>query len=385
MKVLSITPDIDSGGAAKSLFLLARQVVAEGHEMHIISIAKPSRTKRKVEELAAMGVTVDYFDIPYFPLKLYVCPIPFVRNAKRTVRSLPVYRQLAARVRELGPDIIHYNSYTTLLIAQWLKGYPAVLHAREVMVEPTRSMPLVRHMVRRRIDEIVAIAPEEGEQAERVFGIPVTTVFNWPEKPQQLLPMPEDGPLVYAVFSHVTPVKGHLECVKACALVADELRQANVRIRLFGGRVPIHEGYYQSCVRFIHEHGLDDIVSFPGFVDNPEEEMRRVHLLIRPDTTGHSWGRDIIECMSLGRPVLAMGARDVMVKNGLTGTLVPIGDVAALAKGMVELADLKTLQKLGRNAYRFATEHFDRVDNPQRIIRRMESLVQRRAQGRGKG
>jgi len=378
MKILSITPDIDSGGAAKSLFLLARQVVREGHDMHILSIAKPSRTKRKVKELQAMGVQVDYFDLPYFPLKLHVCPIPLRSNIPKTLRSLPVYRQLADRVHELKPDVIHYNSYTTLLISHWLKGYPSVLHAREVMVEPSNFMPVVRFLMHRRIDEIIAIAPEEGEQAQRVFDIPVTTVFNWPEKPQELLPMPESGPLVYAVFSHITPVKGHLECVKACALVADKLRQKNVKIRLYGGKVPIHEGYYRAVVDEIRNSGLDDIVSFPGFVDNPEEEMRKTHLLIRPDTTGHAWGRDIIESMSLGRPVLAVGERDIMVKTCQTGQLVPIGDIAALAEGMVQLADLQTLKTLGHNAFQFAVEHFRPVDNPRRIIARMSALHNKR-------
>ncbi len=271
--------------------------------------------------------------------------------------------------------MVHYNSYTTLLISRWLREYPSVLHAREVMREPSRLLPVVKYLMRRGIREIIAIAPEEGEQAERVFGLPVTTVFNWPGKPVRLVPMPEARPLVYGVFSHVTPIKGHLECVKACALVADELRKANVRVRLFGGMVPIHAAYHQAVVDEIKASRLSDIVDFPGFVDDPESEMQRVHLVVRPDTTGHAWGRDVIESMSLGRPVLAMGTREVMVKNGRTGKLTPVGDIRALARGMVELADFDTLRAFGENACKFAREHFDPEVNAARIIERMRLLA----------
>lgn len=375
MKIVSITPDIDSGGAAKSLFLLSRQIVRDGHELHIISIAKPSRTKRKVEQLREMGVTVDYFDIPYFPLKLIVCPIPFWKNVRRTVENRNEYRRLADRVREINPDIIHYNSYTTLLISLWLKEYPAILHAREVLTEPSGTIPLTRVLMRRGISEVVGITPAEGEQAERLFSLPVTVVNNWPEVPSELTPMPPDDPLVYGVFSHITPIKGHLACVQACGLVADELRRANVTVRLFGGRVPIHEDYYQQVLAEVERSRLHDIVDFRGFTDDPEAEMRKTHLVVRPDVTGQPWGRDVIEAMSLGRPVLAFGKDDFFVKRDRTGRLEPAGDVQALARAMVELADGEKLRRLGRGAHEFARGHFDPVGNPRRIIERMQRIV----------
>lgn len=375
MRIVSITPDIDSGGAAKSLFLLARQMVADGHTMHILSIARPSRTRAKVQALEALGVTVDYFDIPYFPIRMHVCPVPFWRNVRRAFEHRAEYRRLAARVREIGPDVVHYNSYTTLFISLWLKEFPAVLHAREVLIEPSRFLSVVKPLVRARINGIVGITPEEGDQAARLFSVPTTTVFNWPAIAPRLAPPPESGPLVYAVFSHVTPIKGHLDCVRAVALAADRLRRAGVKVRLFGGRVPIHEAYYQSVLREIETSNLGDIVEFPGFVDNPEEEMARTDLIVRPDVTGQPWGRDVIEAMSLGRPVLAVGERDYFVKNGRTGMLTPPGDVPALAEGMVRLADRETLRRLGRGAYEFAREHFDPVGNPRRIIQWMEAMA----------
>lgn len=376
MKIVSITPDIDSGGAAKSLFVLSRAIRAAGHELHIISIVPPSRTKRKVEELQAMGVHVSYFNIPYFPLELVVCPIPLWPNIWRTVKRIGEFRRLAAHVHAINPDIVHYNSYTTLLCSMLLGRYPGVLHAREEIVEPSRFMGVARTLMRARVREVIGITPLEGKQAARLFDLPVTTVFNWPLESPRCESMPEGDHLIYGVFSHVTPVKGHLDCVKACALVADELRRAKVRLRLFGGKVPIHAQYYQSVQDAIHDFGLDDIVSFPGFTDNPEEEMRRVNLVVRPDVSGQPWGRDVIEAMSLGRPVLAVGERDYFVKNGQTGMLTPIGDREALARGMVELADAEILKRLGQGAYEFACGNFNPEINGPRIVERLERVAE---------
>nr|WP_275406376.1 glycosyltransferase [Pseudodesulfovibrio sp. JC047] len=187
--------------------------------------------------------------------------------------------------------------------------------------------------------------------------------------------MPADSPLVYGVFSHITPIKGHLECVKACALAADGLRAANVTVRLFGGRVPIHEAYYQAVLAEVERSKLQDIVDFRGFTDTPEEEMRKTNLVIRPDVSGQPWGRDVIEALSLGRPVLAFGSDEFFVKRGVTGRLVPPGDIRAMAHAMLDFADHATLARLGDSAYAFARDHFDPVGNPRRVIERMEHIL----------
>lgn len=375
MKIVSITPDIDSGGSAKSLFMLSRAIRAAGHELHIASIVRPSRTKRKVEELRAAGVHVSFFDIPYLPLELVACPIPFWTNAGRTIKRLGEYRRLASYVHAIRPDVVHYNSYTTLLCSLFLGRYAGVLHAREVLIEPSRLMGGLKALIGARIREAIGITPPVSRQVLRLFDLAVNTVYNWPLEPPRCVPMPERDYLVYGVFAHVTPFKGHLQCVKAFASVADELRKAKVRLRLFGGKVPIHEAYYQSVLAEIRDCGVEDIISFPGFSDNPEREMSRVNLVVCFDVTGKAWHRDVIEAMSLGRPVLAAGDEECFVINGRTGMLTPKGDIEAFAHGMVTLADKTTLERLGQGAYEFAVENFDSEINGTRIVECLERVA----------
>jgi glycosyltransferase involved in cell wall biosynthesis len=375
MKIVSITPDIDSGGAAKSLFVLARALARQDRKLHVISIAQASRTKRKVEELRAMGVEVSFFNIPYFPLQLIVCPIPFWANAKRTLARLGEFRRLRGLVRDLSPDVLHYNSYTTLHIAALLGGIPSVLHAREVLVEPAWMLPLLKKIMRSRIAEVIAISPEEGEQAERLFGLPVTTIFNSPLAPPTFAPLPDSTPLVYGVFSHITPIKGQLELVRACAKAARGLREAGVEIRVFGGTVGIHQNYYESVVREIEANGIGDIITLAGFTDDPEGEMRKCHLIVRPDATGQPWGRDIIESMSMGRPILAAGSSQTFVKPGETGLLVPPKDTEALAAALLTLADRDVLEAMSNKAFEFAKMNFNPDRNLQATIDRLTAVA----------
>jgi len=376
MKILSITNDIDSGGAAKSLFALARSLVELGHSMRIITISPPNRTQSRVEQLLDMGVQVDTVNIPYYPMSLVSCPIPFWKNVGRAISRSGEFRRLKRLVAEFEPSVVHYNSYTTLLASLPLAEYPGVLHAREILLENSMLLGPTRQLVRSRMKEVVAISPAEAEQVARCFDLPVSTVFNSSLAQPRFETLPRSEGLVYGVFSHVSPMKGHMVCIEACAKVAEKLRNANVRIKIFGGKIGIHEKLYDSIQDQIESLGVEDIVSFQGFSANPEEEMGKINLILRPDLAGHPWGRDVLEAMSLGRPVLATGTRETFVKSGQTGMLVPAGDVDAFANAMVELADPVKLEKMGRNAYEFASRHFDSGQNGRKVLECLEQAAE---------
>lgn len=372
MRILSVTNDIDSGGAAKSLFFLARGLARLGHEVRVISISAPSRTGRRVAELAEAGVAVDFVRIPYYPMSLAACPIPFWKNVGRAVSRPGEFRRIRRLADDFSPDVIHYNSYTTLLAALPLGARPAVLHCREMLLEDAPLLPLTRPLVRARVRELVAISPAEAEQARRVFGLDASVIFNPAPVPGEPAPMPDGDGLVYGMFSHVSPTKGHRLCIEACGLAAPELRLAGVRVRLFGGRIGIHDALYRSLEQYIEDAGIGDVVSFQGFAVDPEAEMRAAHLVLRPDLTGHPWGRDVIEAMSQGRPVLAAGKSEVFIKPGETGELVKPGDAEALASAMAALADRERLTRMGENAHRFAAARFDPDEHARRVLAVLE-------------
>ena len=103
----------------------------------------------------------------------------------------------------------------------------------------------------------------------------------------------------------------------------------------------------------IHYHGASKDVR--GF-------LRDCHVFVLPSYR-EGTPRSVLEAMSMGRPILttdAPGCRETVVP-GVNGFLVPVRDVAALTKLMVELCEtpLPLLQGMGRASRELAEAKYD--------------------------
>jgi glycosyltransferase involved in cell wall biosynthesis len=104
--------------------------------------------------------------------------------------------------------------------------------------------------------------------------------------------------------------------------------------------------------------GLADAVTFHGFVSESQKLalLRSAWANVFPSPK-EGWGITVVEAAACGTPSLASdspGLRD-SVRHGVTGFLVPHGDIAALAARMLELAaDPPLVTRLGAAARAFA-------------------------------
>ena len=82
--------------------------------------------------------------------------------------------------------------------------------------------------------------------------------------------------------------------------------------------------------------GIADVVAFLGFVQNPYAWMSRSHLLAS-SSRWEGLSMVLIEALAVGTPVVATdcpsGPREILA-DGEFGTLVPVGDVGALARAI---------------------------------------------------
>jgi len=110
--------------------------------------------------------------------------------------------------------------------------------------------------------------------------------------------------------------------------------------------------------RLAVERRVSDAVRFLGFVSEDEKRrlLRRAWAVVFPSPK-EGWGITNVEAAACGTPAIASdspGLRE-SVQNGVTGYLVPHGDVPALAGRMRELAeDPSLVERLGHAARRFA-------------------------------
>jgi len=110
--------------------------------------------------------------------------------------------------------------------------------------------------------------------------------------------------------------------------------------------------------RLAIEHRVSDAVRFLGYVSEGEKRrlLRRAWAVVFPSPK-EGWGITNVEAAASGTPALASdspGLRE-SVQDGVTGYLVPHGDVPALADRMLALAaDRSLVDRLGRGGRTFA-------------------------------
>jgi len=110
--------------------------------------------------------------------------------------------------------------------------------------------------------------------------------------------------------------------------------------------------------RLAAEYRVGDAVRFLGYVSEQEKQrlLRRAWAVVFPSPK-EGWGITNVEAAACGTPALASdspGLRE-SVRDGVTGYLVPHGDVQALADRMLALAaDPSLVDRLGRAARTFA-------------------------------
>ncbi len=151
-----------------------------------------------------------------------------------------------------------------------------------------------------------------------------------------------EGPLVLYV-GRLAPIKGLETLLDAVALL--ERR----------------DGHEVELRRRIETLGIGGLV---GFVGAQRQEALRTHYVAADVTVlpSHyeSFGMVALEAMACGSPVVAsrVGGLTTTVRDGVTGFLVPEGDVTALA-GRLEalLADADLRWRLGREGVRWAAQH----------------------------
>ena len=83
--------------------------------------------------------------------------------------------------------------------------------------------------------------------------------------------------------------------------------------------------------------------AFPGHVSEPERVLAGCHVLARLSRENNPWGRDVIEALGAGLPVIATGTYDRFGQSEATGVLMPSYSAEETAAKIVQLADDRPL------------------------------------------
>lgn len=87
--------------------------------------------------------------------------------------------------------------------------------------------------------------------------------------------------------------------------------------------------------------GLSEMFLFVGHVSDPERVLAACDVLIKPTREANPWGRDILEGLAAGKPVISIGKYSKFVEDGVTGVLHQNFDANDIAAQILVLADDK--------------------------------------------
>jgi glycosyltransferase involved in cell wall biosynthesis len=300
-------------------------------------------------------------------------------------RSRSGVAALVGALRAHPPDLIHVNTtaYAQALgrIRAALPGVPLLVHAREVLRSRGPGDPVSAWIGRetaRHATGIVAIS--ENEQLPflthpwtRVLENPVDVgaAERCPRGALRARLGARADELLVGMIAQLVPEKGHLDFLRAAQRVLERHPGLPVRFVLIGA----HERprWRRALARLLPRPGFATQVEraiglLPGrervhllpYTDRPLEALTDLDVVVRPSLAGDPWGRDVIEALACGRPVVATGTSQVYVREGATGFLVPAGDVDALAERVGRLLlDPALREAMGRRGRALVRERCD--------------------------
>lgn len=348
------------GGKANSLLNfrgdLIREMVRRGHEVVAMAPDADADIQRGLE---ALGATFRQ--------------VPLARTGLNPLRDLAdVVGMVRIFRREKADLIFAYTPKPVIfgLLAAWMAGIP-----RRFAMITGRGTPLMApkgSLLRAGITFLYRLA------LVRVHGV----VFQNHDDAAFFL---EEGMLRPATPRVVVSGSG-----VDVAWFAQVPLPAGPPVFLFLGRMLRDKGiqdYLQACcrlteagvpARFLAMGGLDSnpsalsaeqlkagcaagSVEYLAEVTDVRPTLTRAHILVLP-SRGEGTPRVVLEAMAMGRAIVttdAPGCRET-VEDGISGFLVPVGDVEALAAAMAKLArDPDLLAAFGREGRRIAVAKYE--------------------------
>jgi glycosyltransferase involved in cell wall biosynthesis len=253
------------------------------------------------------------------------------------------------------PDLVHLHSRrgADVLggIAARLAGVPAIL-SRRVDNPESRFVAALKYRLYARVicisQGIADVLLSEGVPTEKVVVVrSAVDAAPWTSpEPREVFcrefDVPADAPII-GVVAQLIERKGHHFLFEALAGLKD--RQA-FSLVVFG-QGPRREALEQEVQRL----GLQDRVRFAGFRKDLQRWLGCLDLLVHPALM-EGLGVSLLQASAAGVPIIASraGGMPEAVAEGVSGLLVPAGDVPSLQSAISRLqADPALRQRLGND------------------------------------
>ena len=352
------------GSLPRSLLLFRRDLIREwvGEGCDVVALASPA-TESVTEELWRLGSRF--------------VPLPWEQMGLNPFKELLVFSLLYRELKKEKPDILFLYTVKPVLyaslLARWV-GRPRVFSMITGLGYTFSDASLKQRVLKALLGPLYkrALRQNEGiffqnrddlalfkrmgflergkEKAVLVNGSGVNMeLFSYTPPPLE--------PLSFLLIARLIWSKGIKQYVQAAALVREQYPQ--VKFRLLG---PFVKGGDRIGEETIRHWEREQNVEYLGRVEDVRPYLASSSVFVLPSYYREGIPRSVLEAMATGRAVIttdAPGCRET-VEDGRNGFLVPVQDVEALARAMVNLIrNPHLIVEMGKESRKIAEEKYD--------------------------
>ena len=344
------------GGSGVVATELGKNLARLGHEVHFMAYAIPYKLNAYYDKIFYHEVKVS--DYPLFEYPPY---------------SLALASAIAEIARYKSLDIIHAHyaiphAVSAYLAKKMLEKHHdlkvvTTLHGTDITL--VGKDPSFLEVTRFGIDQSDAVTAVSRYLREKTYEIfqcssDIQVIYNFIEEhPDQKGSCPElrqsiapNGEKIISHLSNFRPVKRVVDVIEAANLV---MQKMPVKVMMIG------DGPERSLAeKRARELKIDQHIHFLGKQENVFLLLGTSDVFLMPSQL-ESFGLAALEAMSCGIPCVTSKAGGLveLVKEGVNGFTVPVGDTAAMAEKILHIiSDDSTYRKISSSTREYAFQNF---------------------------
>ncbi|MGB3622998.1 glycosyltransferase family 4 protein [Ketobacter sp. MCCC 1A13808] len=335
MKVLQVLPSLQGGGVEVGTLEIARALVAAGHDSWVLS-AGGGMVARLQEEGSR-----------HVEWNLGKKSLLNVLQIRKLRRWLAQEKFDLVHVRSRMPAWVVYLAWKKMPVSKRprlmssvhglhsVSRYSAIMCCGERVIVVSKT---AREYVTSNYPDVdpskLRLVYRGIDPARYPWGYQATE--DWKQKWFQQYPQLRDQ-FVVTLPGRITRLKGHLVLLKVVRRLLDS--GTPVKAVIVGGDDPNRMGYRKEIDEAIQQAGLQEAVVFTGQRSDMRDIYSVSNVVLSLSTKPESFGRTVLEALSLGVPVVGFahgGVGEILAALYPDGA-VALGDEAGVAEAITQL------------------------------------------------
>ena len=320
MNVLQLLPALNIGGVEKSTVEITKFLQMNGHKTVVVSGG--GKFEREVTACGA---------------RHYTLPV----GKKNPVTGFYCYKKLKEIIKKEKIDIVHARSRVPALI-----GYFAARHTGRIFITTAHGQ-YKKHLISYVMGwgrYVIVASDTMARHMKDTFGVAPRKLVVVPRgvdigKFSFLARAERSGkPLRIGMISRFTPIKGHIDFLKAMSYVYRKM--PNIEITMMGDIGTANPEYMKKIDFTVKRLRIDKVVKIKDSDEDVAEALSKLDIFVSANSQQEAFGRTVIEAQARGVPVVAtrVGGVAENIVDGVTGLLCEPMEGSDMAEKILKLA-----------------------------------------------